>query len=206
MQGWMLGAPVPCDAEGYRRNDCSTLAPDEIGDSLSVSLYTVPEIARTVQVRNPCFDTPFCLPFFHLKPRQARDKCNEKNGRFSQEFNRTAANALAHNKSKVVPYICLGCGYQRDVLYPYGGSSLFSATWCGNARLLWRRFLQSETIGCQDRLGTNVKTVVSPQGLRRVLLLPPRCLYECPSVSGPTRALRYASNRFALKTQHSLLS
>ena len=67
MQGWMLGAPVPCDAEGYRRNDCSTLAPDEIGDSLSVSLYTVPEIARTVQVRNPCFDTPFCLPFFHLK-------------------------------------------------------------------------------------------------------------------------------------------
>jgi hypothetical protein len=80
MQGWMLGAPVPCDAEGYRRNDCSTLAPDEIGDSLSVSLYTVPEIARTVQVRNPCFDTPFCLPFFHLKPRQARDKCNAKKG------------------------------------------------------------------------------------------------------------------------------
>jgi hypothetical protein len=60
MQGWMLGAPVPCDAEGYRRNDCSTLAPDEIGDSLSVSLYTVPEIARTVQVRNvPVLTLPF---------------------------------------------------------------------------------------------------------------------------------------------------
>jgi hypothetical protein len=93
-ESWMLEAPVPCDAEGYRRNDCSTLAVDEIGDSLSVALYTVPEIARTVQ-----------------------------------EFNRTATNALIHNKSKVVPYICLGCGYQRDVLYPYGGSSLFSQTW-----------------------------------------------------------------------------
>ena len=93
-QPWMLEPPVPCDAEGYRRNDCSTLAPDEIGDSLSVSLYSVPEIGRTVQ-----------------------------------EFNRTAANALAHGKSKVVPYICLGCGYKRDVLYGYGGSVLFSKTW-----------------------------------------------------------------------------
>jgi hypothetical protein len=91
---WMLGPPGNCDAEGYASDTCSTLAPDEIGDSLSVSLYAVPEIERTIQ-----------------------------------EFNRTAERAQRLNKSSVVPYICLGCGYRRDVLYLFGGSALFSNAW-----------------------------------------------------------------------------
>ena len=90
----MLSPPSNCDSEGFNRDTCSTLAPDELGDSLSVSLYAVPEIGRTIQ-----------------------------------EFNRTAQRALRHNKSSVVPYICLGCGYRRDVLYPLGGSVLYSNAW-----------------------------------------------------------------------------
>ena len=93
-EGWMLSPPSNCDSAGFNRDTCSTLAPDEIGDSLSVSLYAVPEIGRTIQ-----------------------------------EFNRTAERALRHNKSSVVPYICLGCGYRRDVLYALGGSALYSNAW-----------------------------------------------------------------------------
>eukprot|EP01051_Picozoa_sp_SAG22_P013967 SAG22_NODE_1630_length_3944_cov_1.550585_4_plen_257_part_00 len=39
-------------------------------------------------------------------------------------FNRTVQNAIAHGIDKVVPYVELGGGYQRDVLYPLGGSYL----------------------------------------------------------------------------------
>jgi hypothetical protein len=91
---YTVPAPSNCDAQGYEADMCSTLAPTEIGDSLSVSLYTVPEIGRTVQ-----------------------------------ELSRTVTSAIKHNKSKVVPYICLGCGYRRDVLYPYGGSAIYSNAW-----------------------------------------------------------------------------
>jgi hypothetical protein len=37
----MLAAPSPCNADGYQYDECSTLAPDMIGDSLSATLYGV---------------------------------------------------------------------------------------------------------------------------------------------------------------------
>lgn len=40
-------------------------------------------------------------------------------------LNRTVQNAIAHGIHKVVPYIELGGGYARDVLYPKGGSYIY---------------------------------------------------------------------------------
>jgi hypothetical protein len=44
-------------------------------------------------------------------------------------FNKTAETAAAYGLNKVAPFICLGCGYMRDVMYPNGGSFLFRFGW-----------------------------------------------------------------------------
>jgi hypothetical protein len=44
-------------------------------------------------------------------------------------FNRTVQNAIQHNVSKVVPYLDLGGGYRRDVLYPLGGGRSLAKIW-----------------------------------------------------------------------------
>jgi hypothetical protein len=44
-------------------------------------------------------------------------------------LNRTVQNAIAHGIHKVVPYIDLGGGYRRDVLYPLGGSYIYQNNW-----------------------------------------------------------------------------
>jgi hypothetical protein len=93
-EGWMLGAPANCHADGFMPNMCYSLAPEEKGDSFGCALYTVPEIQATVDL-----------------------------------FNRTVQNAIAHGKDKVIPYIELGGGYRRDVLYPLGRSMLYASTW-----------------------------------------------------------------------------
>ena len=68
--------------------------PDEMGDSLSLQVYSVPEIRNTVKA-----------------------------------FNRTAHSAAKLGLTKVAPWICLGCGFRRDVLYPGGGSVLYDTVW-----------------------------------------------------------------------------
>eukprot|EP01052_Picozoa_sp_SAG31_P002972 SAG31_NODE_109_length_24587_cov_111.480848_3_plen_284_part_00 len=44
-------------------------------------------------------------------------------------FNLTVQNAVRHNISKVVPYLDLGGGYRRDVLYPLGGGTILAKIW-----------------------------------------------------------------------------
>ena len=44
-------------------------------------------------------------------------------------LNRTVQNAISHGIHKVVPYIDLGGGYHRDVLYPLGGSYNYNKIW-----------------------------------------------------------------------------
>ena len=44
-------------------------------------------------------------------------------------FNRTVQNAIVHGKEKVIPYVDLGGGYHRDVLYPEGGSVNYNNIW-----------------------------------------------------------------------------
>eukprot|EP01051_Picozoa_sp_SAG22_P023954 SAG22_NODE_6415_length_859_cov_1.293421_1_plen_58_part_10 len=45
------------------------------------------------------------------------------------QFNRTVQTAAALGLTTVAPFICLGCGYMRDVMYPGGGSFLFRFGW-----------------------------------------------------------------------------
>ena len=85
---------IACTPDGYYRSWFYTLAPDEEGDSLAVSLYTVPELTSTIN-----------------------------------QFNRTVEAAAALGLDAVAPFICLGCGYMRDVMYPNGGSFLFRFGW-----------------------------------------------------------------------------
>ena len=86
--------PAPCTFDGWFRDWWYTLAPDELGDSLSLSLYSVPEIRTTMLA-----------------------------------FNRTVQTAAKLQLKKVVPWMCLGCGFRRDVLYPLGGNVLYRAVW-----------------------------------------------------------------------------
>ena len=65
-----------------------------MGDSLSLQVYSVPEIRNTVKA-----------------------------------FNRTVHSAAKLGLNKVAPWICLGCGFRRDVIYPDGGSVLYRTVW-----------------------------------------------------------------------------
>lgn len=85
---------IYCRPDGFYRSWQYTLEPDEEGDGLALSLYTVPEIRNTVQ-----------------------------------QFNRTVQTAMEYGLDRVTPFICLGCGYMRDVLYANGGSYLFRFGW-----------------------------------------------------------------------------
>jgi hypothetical protein len=85
---------IQCRPDGFYRSWYYTLEPDELGDAMAVSLYSVPELANTIRA-----------------------------------FNKTAETAAAHGLDKVAPFICLGCGYMRDVMYPNGGSFLFRFGW-----------------------------------------------------------------------------
>jgi hypothetical protein len=86
--------PAPCTFDGWYRDWWYTLEPEELGDSLSLSVYTVPEIRATMLA-----------------------------------FNRTVQTAAKLKLKKVVPWICLGCGFRRDVLYPLGGNVLYRTVW-----------------------------------------------------------------------------
>ena len=88
------GGIWPCTYDGWSRFWWYTLAEDELGDSLSVQLYSVPEIRNTIK-----------------------------------QFKRTAQSAAKLGLNKVAPWICLGCGFKRDVMYPDGGSVLYRTVW-----------------------------------------------------------------------------